>query len=309
MALKNKKAMFFTVSTILLVSLLLTAFTLNEEKDKDRDLIKKRVNTMNYFIEDFERDIERASEIIGSRALTSITDNIVEKREFSDNVNKDFKELFINSTLDGQESRMMNNTNLALWLNKVKEKADYMNIISNISIISIDIYQTDPWFVEIRLKADIELKDKSDIAEFRYNKTIKSKISIKGLEDPLYSINTLGKVPNIIKKSPYSNFIENNKTEKLLNHTLSQHYIASDLGPSYLDRLEGKTTANDKGIESLVNIENLVNNNINIEEKSVVDYIYFSDLNPKYYNIQGLPIWFRLDQEHISIYDCEGLTE
>ena len=94
----------------------------------------------------------------------------------------------------------------------------------------------------------------------------------------------------------------------LQKHVDNSLYINSSLAPSFLDRLQGKLSANANGIESLVNLQKLSNQGLSISSKSVVDYIYFSSNNPSSYNINGMYNWFRLDNDHLDIYKVRNLT-
>ena len=92
----------------------------------------------------------------------------------------------------------------------------------------------------------------------------------------------------------------------LTGHALNSYYLASTSGPSFLNRLQGISSGNDNGIESLVNLQELSQQGIVVKEKSVVDYIYFLSVNEASCNDapSGMPSWFRLDSEdgHLSTY-------
>jgi hypothetical protein len=301
----NKKAMFFTISTILLVSLLLATMSIPIKNTS----AKKRITTMNNLIQDIETDITRASSIIGKRAIISLTNEIINNFEYSENVEEDIKELMLYSTLNNITSSHMEDTNINNWIEKMQQNANKINLDLDMEIIEIETRQSNPWNIDLSISYHLTLKDKNNIAEFNYEDNIKTKVSIIGLEDPIYSMNTNGKISNIIVESLYSDFTENNNTDNLIDHTINQHYISSTLAPSYLDRLEGKADANINGIESLINIQNLIDNKVNIKSKTIVDYLYFSSTSTTDYRIIGTPNWFRIDESHLNTYDCEDLTE
>ena len=75
-----------------------------------------------------------------------------------------------------------------------------------------------------------------------------------------------------------------------------------ELARSEIAALEGDLSANENGIESLVYLPELSTQGISIKSKSVVDYIYFSTNNPPSQTVIGMPSWFRLDDEHLSVY-------
>ena len=121
-------------------------------------------------------------------------------------------------------------------------------------------------------------------------------------KSPFFLIHSFG------KETIYEDFVQGTDVSNLLSHTENSYYIASSSAPSFLDRLEGKLEADENGIESLVYLPELSLQGIPVKDKSIVDYIYFSDSNPISYHIQGMPNWFKLDSEHLSIYQVSGLA-
>jgi len=126
----------------------------------------------------------------------------------------------------------------------------------------------------------------------------------------MYLIETNGRIVRKIQKTPYYPFVDKTNVSNLTAHLYGSYYVASPFAPSFLQRFEGKKIADPSGngIESLVNIEELVKKGIQPKTKTVVDYIYFSSNNPPSYQIQGMPSWFRIDNEHLDLYGVRGLV-
>ena len=89
-------------------------------------------------------------------------------------------------------------------------------------------------------------------------------------------------------------FRRKHKHNFLLNHTLSSYYRSHTDAPSFLNRLQGNLSASQYGIESLVNLQKLSSQGVPTQQKTVVDYIYFSTQNPAHNGVSGMPSWFRL---------------
>ena len=66
--------------------------------------------------------------------------------------------------------------------------------------------------------------------------------------------------------------------------------------------LKGNKEPNENGIESLVYLPDLSTQGIAVKDKSVVDYIYFSNNYPASQTIAGMPAWFKIDNNHLSTY-------
>ena len=66
-------------------------------------------------------------------------------------------------------------------------------------------------------------------------------------------------------------------------------------------------SANVNGIESLVNLQKLSSQGLQVQDKSVIDHIYFSSSNPSKQHILGMPSWFKLDDSHLAAYQASGI--
>lgn len=113
--------------------------------------------------------------------------------------------------------------------------------------------------------------------------------------------------------------------DNFIHDTENSYYHPSESGPSYLDRLEGKFVTQDKyksqtnntiGLESFVNKLDLYFTGISIvEEKTNIDYIYFSSNYPTSKKVKGLDLqdpdtYFRIDNEdgHQQVYNVTDLV-
>lgn len=287
----NKKGMFFTIGTIFLIGLLILTIQTQREEPQS---ISTRISTMNYFVEDYENDLQRVGEIVGKRALVAITNDIIKQKEYRTNVKKDFVELFLLKTLDNNPNKYMKNTSINDWINQIELAANKLNLNFYAEIKEVTLTQSTPFYIDVKIKTNNELKGK--LAEFNFNSTITSRIHIEGLEAPIYSLSTYNQISRIIRFADKENVLDN---------TLKGYFMHNPSAPSYLNRLEGKTTGSEYGIESLVNIQELADKNMDIKRKSIADYIYFSELNPTAYQIQNTKNWFMLDTEHADYYNLK----
>src|SRR3989344_7205838 len=100
----NKKAMFYTVAAIALTLLIVTtysAYTTFRLNDK-MEVIQTRIETVNFFIKDVEKDLENGIFIAGFRTLLSFNQYISTNGTYLDNVNARFEESFVSGTINSQ---------------------------------------------------------------------------------------------------------------------------------------------------------------------------------------------------------------
>ena len=307
----NKKSMFFTITAIALIALVvfsLTIYTSYRLRDKVM-VTETRIYSMNSFIDDVEKDIERGLYISGFRALMSMEQYITDNGIFLYNVTSCFKEAFLNGTINNSQMGLMNESTFINWTQRIKEQAIKLDILVDFDINKVIIYQEDPWTVNIAIDLTLDVEDVKKTASWQRPLYITTNISIQGFEDPLYVINSYGRVTNTIIETNITDFIgPNNETTNLKTHVNNSYYIESNTAPSFLMRLEGNLSNSSYGIESLVNLEKFQAQEVPIKSRSVVDYIYFGDQTTINYHIMNMPPLFMLDYKHLARYECEDLT-
>lgn len=306
---KNKKGMFFTILAMSLLSLFVLSYSIYYVVE-DRESVSKRIKSMNSFIFSLEKDVSRQMYVSGYRGILSLQNYINEDGVFLIDAEESIKEVISNGTIEGVSIGLMEGYRLTDLNFLVSDLGDKMNVIVIYSIINLTISQDDPWNVKVDITLDSFIQDKGNLVSWNRTEIISSKIEIINFEDPLYLINTQGRVANKINKSIYEGFTDGADVSNLSLHVEDSLYIASTSAPSFLDRLEGKTTSNENGIESLVDLSELSEQGVSVKDKSVVDYIYFSNDDPASYGVSGMPSWFKLDNEtsHLEIYNVSDLV-
>ncbi len=314
----GKKAVFFTFVACVFISLLIFSASVGEnyEMREKSFVIETRIETMSMFVEDVEEDIERAAYIAGFRSMVALVDNIVSTGEYISDVNSSFKELFFNGTIEGINSSLLANNTFNYWISKIKQEASKVNLAVDFTTKNFSIYQDNPWNVKLDLDIIIKVSDSEDISSWSRDKAVSSYIELEGFEDTFYVLGTNGLVENRIERTIWGSFTNGSDISNLLNNTYEGYYVEFSGAPSYLMRLEGDFGESEYGIESLVDIDELSSKGVSTKDKTIVDYIYFSDDDPVKYHVSGAPSWFKLDnvsnmhgnQSHVSLYEIENLT-
>ncbi len=310
MAIKSrfgKKAMIFTMAAVLILLVFLLSYSVYTIVD-DRKVINKRIDSMNNFIFSLEKDISRQGYISGYRAILSLESYITTSGNFITNSEESVREAILYGTINGTAVNLMEGYKLGDWNSRIQDFGDKMNLFINYTLKNITISQDDPWNIKIDMGIELYIKDEGNLASWNKTEIVSTKVEITNFEDPLYIIKTNGLVANKITKTIYFPFVEGTNVSNLLLHVENSYYIESEIGPSFLDRLEGKTSADPNGIESLVYLPDLSSQGISTKDKSVVDYIYFSDDNPDSHNIEGMPSWFKIDDSHLGFYNVTELS-
>jgi hypothetical protein len=308
----TKKALVYTMGVILFLSIIVIIVVLRhrEYAVQDDNVFVSRVQTMDRFINDFERDLERVTFISGYRTLIAMEDSVATTSLPLENATASFLELFINGTINGSSHSIMENSTFVDYLRRIQLNANKTQIVLEADVLDARLYQEDPWHVVASIDLDLHFYDIGGEVGWRFNKTYPTPIPIFDLKDPLYSISTNSRLSNTIIRSPYETFITpSNDTTNLSIHVNNSWYINSTLAPDILMRFEGNLSPSAFGIESIVNIPLLSAQGIPVDTNStVVDYHYFDSAQHLGDTIINMPLWFKLDNGHLALYDAEGKT-
>ena len=308
MVLKNnKKGIFFISLVIVMLSLLFITYAFSTAV-RERAITKKRIETMNGFLFSTEEDLRRQAYITGFRIVFILEDYIIQTGSYTNNLNDNINELAFNGTLNGEQQPILIQATVPEIISTLNQRADKLNIELQFSNTSFTISQSDPWNVDAVLTSDIIMKDKNNIALWSKQEKIIAKIPVTNFEDPVYFIETGGLVTNKISKTPHPVFVQGSNVTNLLDHAVNSYYKTSTLAPSFLDRLQGINSQSLNGIESLVNIPELSNRGIAVQDKVVIDYIYFSTSSPQECTVQGAPSWLKIDVESIDEYNVTEIA-
>ncbi len=314
----SKKAIFFTFIAIMLIATALFSFTVHSRYSlKSKALvIETRVSTMNSFMADIDKDIERGLFISSHRSVLSLIDWVSSEGKFLNDTESGFAELLLNGTLYGEQQSLMESTTFPDWASKMQQQGSRINLQISMAVQNVSIAHSDPWTLNVLLETLVYVKDSTGLAEWNTTKSISALVSILGMEDPIYALKTGGKAANKFNITPFEHFVEGNDTSNLQSHAEHSYYISWSMAPSFLMRLEGNFSTSEYGIESLVNLQELIDQGIQVQQRSIVDHIYWSNRTISSSLISGMPSWFRLDNENnpeegmtrLERYEAEDLA-
>ncbi|MEM1536027.1 MAG: hypothetical protein QXQ82_02485 [Candidatus Pacearchaeota archaeon] len=325
----NKKAFFFTLTILFLITLLLL-ISFSYRKEYTRESIKTRLLVGNSLVEAIEKDAERAIYISGRRTIIALLDYVVTRGYIDESKNFDdiFKEAFLNGTLNttlqyAGADAVLENTTFEDWKNATIARVQNFKFdITFYGEPEISINQSTPWAIDMNLNISYKLEDKEIRAVWIRNLTLVGKIPILGLEDPLY-VREFGKnVANVIHKTNVSVFVTGDCDISNLSYHLDPGlnqtgslYINNSQAPNFLSRLKGNASAKDfAGIESIIHREKLENLDIEISNTtSLVDHSYFENATNNLTGVVGIPWLLMTCQEASEIYripaDCTTSSE
>ncbi|MBU4492864.1 MAG: hypothetical protein KKA61_00675 [Nanoarchaeota archaeon] len=330
MAIKNKKGMFFTFMSILVVGVLVLAFSSDvyvTSKDKV-PVVKSRIKTADSYLRNLEGSYLKRSLYTSSyNALNSLILYIIEEDDFladENDLNAKFKEVLLSGTIDSTDLgdmgiTLMQDNTFIYRLDKIEEMSqDVLHITTDFNKENIDtvIFQSDdtgPWNVGVNLTLKFSVD--AGIALWNKTETVSIMFSIIGFDDPLYIVNPDVPYFHPIKETSFNDTEWNVDTlkEHIANATYRHESNESiEHSPSYLMRFYNSASPS-----LCCGIESMINETLSDERyKSYVDYCFWSDECDDYgarlYNITGIttPGYpFKLDAYHVAQYNVEDEAE
>ena len=313
--IKSKKAQLFSLIAIALIGFMFVSYEVYSSVEK-RHPIETRISSMESFLDSIEQNLERQIYISGFRTIFLAENRITTTGSYIDDTDSFFQEAFFNGTVNGAPDDILIGTTYWEIISSVNDKASKINVKISLNNSILTVEQVDPWNIKMTLTSDFIMEDKSELARWNKRQEIVAYIPIEGFEDPVFIINTNGKISHKVNKTIYEGEYTNgiNNIGNLLSHVQNGYYSENSNAPNFLLRLEGNLSSdpNGEGIESFVSGSQLSNEGLVVQQKSKIDFIYFSSNTPISYSVAGMPSWFLIDDEgspgHIEKYNVTGMT-
>lgn len=270
-----------------------------------------KISVMNSFIDNLNSDMERVIEIGSYRAFIALEDYVAARGEFLEDIDDSLEEVLTNGTIDGTQAILMNDSSLQAYFETVNVLMNRRGIDTDYEIKNIETNQESPWDVEIVVKAEIIVSDVEETARWNYTEEFSSVVNIEGLRDPLFSVKTENRVPSTVTRQNQT-LVENGDTSNLEEHIEGTYYIESEKAPSFLQRFENDYNANEKGLESIIDLRDLSDQDIAVDvDRIKVDYKYFNELEgDKACDFEGVDedLYFVITEDRIENYEVESLN-
>ncbi len=207
-----KKGVFYSVLTIIILVPVIALSSVYSETLRGYGVdigSNVRLKSGLYFLDSVNEDFERAVRIVGRRSLTACINHIVNEGEGLDSAEDTILELFENRTINGTVSEIMDYS-IYDWMNRSDDVAIKRGFVLEREIRSVDVSMGDPWNVMFSLEMHVKLKDRQNLFSYEKNLTKNVYVPIDDLEDPLYTIETDGRVARKVHKH------DGNLTERVL---------------------------------------------------------------------------------------------
>lgn len=299
----KKRGMFFTFIAITIMAVFLLVFTPPADVSLQKDLqsVKTRIFSIDNFVDDLEnRYFETILRATTYKTILSLIFYINSTGSYITNLDSAFSEVMLSGKINGVPidtitgRSIMNNNTLSDWNSRLIETAkDSLNVNTTISINKVAVFQTKPWNIDSSLNVSFSVS--SNAAAWKKTAIISTTISIEGLHDPYYLVNTNKAYTNQVKRSTVQ--FNQWSTAKVREHIRNGTYVywENSDAPNFLMRLTN-TISNSSccGIHSIVNPNKVSPAD---RQESYIDHHFwshkFANNCVQLYNITGLWDEFR----------------
>ncbi|MEM0475446.1 MAG: hypothetical protein QW343_01500 [Candidatus Norongarragalinales archaeon] len=314
--MRAKRGVFYSLMTLLLLApIVLLAFYYSQAWPQSTQRIVSRsvgFSAQN-FAESIAADFPRAIEISGRSAAAAAVNHVVSSGSPVDDARLRVIELGRNGTFYGSPSFLMMNNSLESWVSRLALKGAAFGFNASVSILYYSAAAFDSF--HLFFNASILVNASNTDYEITFSRIYYASkiISIEGLEDPLYALNTRG----LAHRSITANSSRVYGVSALDAAALNASFVAASDGPCFFDRLENKKTlsascaaqaASPPGLETLVNTQQLAQQGLEVDANaSVIDHQYFSEPpHASGYAVNGSAFsWLKLDTAHAQLYGVE----
>jgi len=294
----GKKGFIFSALALIMTSIIIFFLFTGQPNQSSSDTAVSATIRLNSAINDLEKDIVRGLYITSFRTIIAQDETVTSRGQFLNNSQLSFNEGMINGTIEGFNASTLDNATFTDWLTKTKEIMRSRGILFSYNITNITDFQTSYDYVSTSLEMNYTLSDYRKQRTFRRHINITVNIPVSGLDDPIYYIESLGRITSTI------NFTNNTNILYLVNQSAYQTaYRNNNQSPDYLMRLEGNFSASPYGIESIVDGQRfLIQGITQYSGRSSIDAMYFSNRTETVVCINNTPSWFRLDTARLGDY-------
>lgn len=305
----NKKGYIFSILTFVVIAVItITLLTYSEVSSSQAH---DHIMSADRFIQQFEQDFPRALQITAYRALLGLEEHVTNTGEYVDDVNIAFAQVITHGSIDNISYEVMDDATLSVFEMRMQEIASQIGLGFNLSVQNVTIEHVDAFTLQVSSTVRTYVQTRDEKTSWNYTTTLTSEFSIQQLRDPLYAVQTQGRVPNVITKSnvtrPYIS--AQNDTTRLQVLYNNSYYIPHNQSPSFLMRFSNNLSASEHGIASLVNIRNLNTQDVSVfTDRSLVDYLYFAGSPTSTNTVINMPDEFVLDDDNLSVYDAQNKT-
>ncbi len=153
---------------------------------------------LNFFEKNVEEDLDRILFISARRALIAVTNNVIINGTPIDDAPSIIKELVRNGAFQGETEPLMEENNIEYWYEEIREMGELIGFNLTLYDMGLEVNLSNNSMVNFEIFTRINATDLLNVHAISRDSSHELNVSIEGLEDPTYPLNTYGLVKRII---------------------------------------------------------------------------------------------------------------
>lgn len=246
------KGIFYSLMMAMFTTSILALIVFYSQAKPSNIDVNIRSSEMEYFTKSVENDLSRFIEINGRRALISAVSQVIVNGTGLDNSQLRLTEMMENGTLYGKPSPLVDINNLEHWKLNISNIASNLGFHLDFKNLEINVTQNDSFNVLFNVTLYVNISNSNSKMGILKNITSSVIVPVEGVEDPIFPLNTYGRIVRFVKISNVSK-----NTVSLITGQNSSGYVTgyalvkSDFGPSDINSSRILVTVTVAGKEAI----------------------------------------------------------
>ncbi|MBI5177003.1 hypothetical protein HY995_02865 [Candidatus Micrarchaeota archaeon] len=308
-----RRGLLYSLTLLMLLApiflYLMSSSALSAQKNA-QVVARVRGNELASFGDSLSQDVPRVLEIAGKRAVVAAGNYIYASGSPLQDAHANLSELATNGSLSSVNQSVMAGSSINEWAASVSRIGANRGLNVSINATRLDVTPSSAFELNLTSTLEVNITDVKEPVNISRTYVSSRIISVLGFEDPLYALHGLGFVHRVFARPSITPVWGN----AALDAAFAQGgYLNTSLGPSVLDRFEGRLSLSDRyasmagdqiGLESLVNSTEFSLRGLNFTaNQSVADWQFFNATAIHGYAVTGSAYPNqRLDRMHNDTY-------
>jgi len=207
----NKKSFMYSVISLVIVFLVVNLiliksdFSENFFEPRKTKLLGDQIHRFEINV---EKDLEKSVDVVARRAIVSAIDYAINGENSVNNATLALEELMMNGTINGEPMFLLENNTLNGWAEKINALGKEIGFDSKLNYTSVNVKLVDSFNLAFIVNSTIKITDELTNSSQTKNVSTTVIIPLNGFEDPLYPMNSFGRLRKLIEPSPYVNYTQ-----------------------------------------------------------------------------------------------------
>lgn len=281
------RGIFYTISLLLLLAPVLGLvyyYSIAAAQSESAASEPAMVLQAGKLVRSLESDFDRALFISAKTAVLSASEKVLSEGVPLADADGALVSLAVDGRFPGDNQTYPTSeyNYLSRWAAEMGDRSAFYgyNVSLTVQAAGVSVVMPDPYTLLFTANLTVRASQvRTSSFSLTRSSIHQARVRLDGFEDPLYGLKTLGLAPRVFS----FNSSAVSGVAAVDQAIASKLYMPSALGPDFLARLEGRIDASPSGLETFVDANELVAQELPVYNRSMIDHIYFNMSAPEGY--------------------------